>query len=79
MCKCDGNTCIIFVTFLSYSYIQFLLYVVLLFKQPQLLSMQSIIISEQQYVLTRRENNALFILTIYYLCWDLSSKNDMQP
>jgi hypothetical protein len=36
-CKWDFSSCIIYVTFLSCSYIQFLLYVVLLFKQPQLL------------------------------------------
>jgi hypothetical protein len=50
----------------------FYLYVVLLFKQPQLLSMEAIIISEKRYFLTRRENSALSFLTIHYLCWDLS-------
>jgi hypothetical protein len=61
-CKWDFNSCIIYVTFLSCSYIQFLLYVVLLFKQPQLLLMAIDYYLEQRYFLTRRENNSLSVL-----------------
>jgi hypothetical protein len=53
-CKWDFNSCIIYVTFLSCNYIEFLLYVVLLFRQPQLLLMAIDYYSEQRYFLTRR-------------------------
>ena len=77
-CRWDFNSCIIYVTFLSCSYIWFLLYVVLLFKQPQLLFRgQSIII--QNYSTFSLEEKTIHLF-LYYLCCDLSlgSVREMQ-